>query len=928
MTEERYDNQIRSLAYISLVITLMLFTLILILMNLLLHWEKWPLPILVAGFLAVIIMHVLEQPGERARIHIYGAILITELFYYSVNIDTVYDSTPVVIISIIIFCMTQEKKMTRICMAVGIFGMIYHVLALNHAGLLHLDTSGVIRTTWHFILVVIAGLVAEKLVTGLNKTEKLFHEQIAAMEKENRSTSDFLANVSHEIRTPINAVIGLTDVCLEKAEDKEMKTTLRSIEEAGKRVAEQVSDILDYSEIDMGKIAINKENYMISSVLNDLSVGMEPYMPPELEFVIDVDASVPAVMRTDVSKLKKILWHLVLNGLKYTKEGGVLLRVTAVRQNYGVNLCIEVEDTGVGMTEQELDRVFDRFYQSDSSRTRSSSGLGLGLAIVSGFVSAMNGFCSVESEKGKGTKVRVSLPQEVVDESECMSVRNKEELCLGAFFRFDKLPNPNVRVYYDSMLRHMVQGLHTAIHRVDSGKNLKELSTSIHLTHLFVGEEEYLSERDYLQEVAAKIPVFVVVGRESQLSEEPGIRLLHKPFFCFPVVGILNSAEGRPGEQGGALYLPTARALVVDDEPMNLTVATSMFSRYGITVITAASGREAIDRCKNETFDIVFMDHMMPGMDGVEAMKRIRREANRHGQPFPIVALTANAISSAREMFLAEGFDAFVSKPIDRLELERVLRRVMPEHFFSNRPETDESAGMGVIGNSGLGGNAGAAGNGNMAGNADMTGDSGNIGKQERSGEDPLLSALSEYGLDVKQGLFYCQEDKELYRVLLTQFAGEEKKKHADCARFLKEEDYKSYTIQVHSLKSNAKTIGAMELSEAAKALEEAGKQEDSAYIREHDEEVFAAYAELSGVIRKELGIAEEPSASVDDDVIEFGPGSADDEVMEFGPGSADDEVMEFGPGSSAEDDVIEFDAVLQADEDVIEFGPGSGADD
>ncbi len=926
MNEERYDNQIRTLANISLVITLMLFTLILILMNVLLHWEKWPVPILAAGFLAVIIMHVLEKPGEKARIHIYGVILITEIFYYSVNIDTIYDSTPVVITGIIIFCMTQEKKLTRICLGVGIFGMVYHILELNSAGKLVMNTSDAIRTTWHFIMVVMAGLVSEKLVSGLNRADQLFSRQIEAMEAENRSTSDFLANVSHEIRTPINAVIGLTDVCMEKTEDPEMKRTLQSIEEAGKRVAEQVSDILDYSEIDMKKIAINNENYMISSVLNDLSVGITPYLPENLEFVIDVDASVPAVMRTDVSKLKKILWHLVLNGLKYTKEGGVLLRITATRQSYGVNLCIEVEDTGVGMTEVELDRVFDRFYQSDSSRTRSSSGLGLGLAIVSGFVSAMNGFCAVESEKGKGTKVRVSLPQEVVDDSECMSVRNKEDLCLGAFLRVDKLPNPNVRVFYDSMLRHMVQGLHTAIHRVDSGKNLKELSKSIHLTHLFVGEEEYLEEREYLQDVAKRIAVFVVVGRESTLVDEPGIRLLPKPFFCFPVVGILNSGSGAPGEHMGALYLPEVRALVVDDEPMNLTVAASMFSRYGMTVVTAASGHEAIERCGKEEFDIVFMDHMMPGMDGVEAMRRIRREAGRRGQTFPIVALTANAISSAREMFLAEGFDAFVSKPIDRLELERVLKRVMPDNLVTYR----EVSGNDPAGTSGSK-TAGSAASKTEATGSEASGteasgyaSQGFGDKDSCDGSDKnIFTVLSERGLDVKQGLFYCQEDTDLYRVLLKQFAEEEPRKRTECAKFLKSNDCKGYTILVHAIKSNAKTIGDAALSEAAKALEDAGKREDLEFIHRHDEAMFTAYGELAALIRRLLGMPEPTAEEADDDVLEFGPAEetaeeADDDVLEFGPAEetaeeADDDVLEFGPAEETAE---------EADDDVLEFGP------
>ena len=157
-------------------------------------------------------------------------------------------------------------------------------------------------------------------------------------------------------------------------------------------------------------------------------------MKPDVEVVIDVDPGVPSMMRTDVSKLKKIIWHLLMNGLKYTKQGGVYVRISTKPQDYGVNLFIEVEDTGVGIDSENLSRVFDRFYQTDSGRSRSSSGLGLGLSIVSGFVSALGGFLTVDSARGVGTTIHVSLPQEVVDGSECMSVINPKELKIGGFF--------------------------------------------------------------------------------------------------------------------------------------------------------------------------------------------------------------------------------------------------------------------------------------------------------------------------------------------------------------------------------------------------------------------------------------------------------------------------------------------------------------
>ena len=197
---------------------------------------------------------------------------------------------------------------------------------------------------------------------------------------------------------------------------------------------------------------------MISSVLHDLVTQMRPYKRDDIELIIDVAPSVPAMMNTDVGKLKKILWHLIMNGIKYTKEGGVYVRIDSVEKEYGINLSIEVRDTGIGMSPEEAERVTEGFYQANSGRDRSSSGLGLGMSIVKGFVASLGGFMMVESELGKGTCVRVSVPQKVVDPSGCMTLANKERLCIGAFLQFEKYASPEVREYYNRMVRDIVVG--------------------------------------------------------------------------------------------------------------------------------------------------------------------------------------------------------------------------------------------------------------------------------------------------------------------------------------------------------------------------------------------------------------------------------------------------------------------------------------
>ncbi len=902
MMRGQKENELRALAHLAMVITVIGFSAVLILLNVMLGWEKWTIPLCVVAGLGCFFMHVLHRPLERQRIFIYSIILMVEMFYYSVNVDTLFDSTPVVAVVIVLVCMTQEPVLTAASIITGYAGMIYHLVAMQITIGIEMTPSNVIRGLWHLLLVAIVAIIATRLVAAVDRLCEGYESKIKRLGEENKSAGDFLANVSHEIRTPINAVIGLTGVVMEQEQDPTIRKSLQSVADAGKRVAEQISDILDYSEIDMKKLAVNTEDYMLSSLLNDLVMEIQPFKPKELELVIDVDPALPAIMRTDVSKLRKILWHLIANGLKYTKEGGVYVRISPIRQEYGMNLYIEVEDTGIGMTEAEMERVFERFYQGNSGRTRSTNGLGLGMAIVSGFTSALGGFFTISSKPGVGTRVHVSIPQEVRDISECMSVRNREKLCLGAFLHFEKYQNPSVREYYNMMIKRMVQGLRLPMHRVETLENLEKLLSTISFTHLFVAEEEYMTDPELMEELSKKMVVILVANPGFPVRPGSKIRLLQKPFYCFPVISALNISSPDEIEEEGRMYCHGVRALVVDDEPMNLTVAIGILARYGIEVTTAPSGQDAITLCKEQEFDIVFMDHMMPEMDGIEAMHRIRNEMEKERKILPIVALTANAVSTAKEMFLNEGFDGFVSKPIELTELERVLKKVLPRAMVTyEKPEQDAPATQGSV----------------------------NTAPAEPTAEDPY-GTLSALGIETAKGLHYCQDDAEFYRTLLNQFATDAKEKRAEAAAFYEGKNWKSYAIIVHALKSTAKMIGAMTLSDQAKALEDAAKREQGDFIAENHQDTMALYETVSEGILRWLGGGD--SSREESDTLEFAPaGETDDNaVLEFAPEekNAPEELLEFAPEEAAtQEEPLEFAPEGAAtQEEPLEFAPEGSA--
>ena len=329
---------------------------------------------------------------------------------------------------------------------------------------------------------------------------------------------------------------------------------------------------------------------------------------------------------------------------------------------------------------------------------------------------------------------------------------------------------------------------------------------------------------------------------------------------------------------------------MVDDEFMNLTVAKSIFKRYGMVVTTALSGPESIELCRSMDFDIVFMDHMMHGMDGVEAMKRIRNDARNAGKVFPIVALTANAMSTAKQMFLAEGFDGFVSKPIELEEMERVLSKVLPKQMITyeslaevEKRALEESENLGRMQESSEEPETqevpkGAATGGSAMDYAESMVVEETLGKAESlsvddvtrpadaptSGSDKSEEAspqvgvslgeqLLALGVNMETGLYYCNQDEDFYRMLLEQYAKETGEKVPVLDDFLAKQEFGEYAIRIHSVKSTSKMIGAEALSEEARKLEMAAKEGRGEYIEEAHAGVMKEILRITEGIRQLL---------------------------------------------------------------------------
>ncbi len=481
-----YEQEKRRLSHLIILISYTLFAAAILIEGLLLDWDFRVILEICVALIVCWALHITGKVPEAVERWMFFALGMSGYIFYGGHGTSVYDLAPVMILMIIVYYAADAYDMIRLCVVVYLAVLLYGI-AFSFRETFDFNVLSVSRLVLHCVLVCLAAYMTKFMSDRRRGEMKDTTEKIANMEEANRRTEDFLTNVSHELRTPVNVVTGLASVMIKSEADGVKRENLQSIEKAGYRLFGQIEDILDYTEIDAGKIMACEEPYMLSSLINDIIT--EQYAieeKPGVEIIFDVDARIPAVLSGDGRKIKKIIRHLVNNAVKFTEEGGVYVRIYALPKSYGVNLCIQVTDTGIGIDADNLSRITERFYQSSRGRDRKAGGLGLGLPIVYGMVAAVKGFVHMESQLGKGTTVTVSIPQKVVDETPGMSVNDPSSLCLACYLMPEKYKVPEVRRFYDEMITHIAVGLEITAHRVFRQDELERLVSMYRLTHLFI----------------------------------------------------------------------------------------------------------------------------------------------------------------------------------------------------------------------------------------------------------------------------------------------------------------------------------------------------------------------------------------------------------------------------------------------------------
>ncbi len=853
--------------YLLLAVITTVFSIMLSLIIVALSWEFWMVPLIAAGCFSAWFLHIARIGSDMLYENLCAGLLLTEFFFFGVHRDSLFDIPTVACILVLALFMLNRKWLLHIIEALYLLGLLYHGLIL-HTISYEMDHHELLRLGLGAIVVFGATALARYWINKRDAQRRRYETIFTELETAGKQNAVFLSNVSHELRTPINMVIGISEVALGRELPPDIRSDMTSIKLAGKRLSNQINNMLDYTEIVEGTLTPAKKEYMITSVLNDvITMTALQSNRQHLEMVFDIDPKVPACLVGDVEKISHVLKILVENSIKFTEEGGINVRIRCRREKYGVNLIVDIRDTGIGMTDAQMVQMCDVFYQADSGSSRLAGGLGLGLPIARGLLTAMGGFIHFDSKEQEGLYAHIVIPQGVADERPCIMVNNPEQFCIACYFRPDRYTCDEVREYYDGLIVNLVVGLGIEGYPTHNFEGLLKLQRSHRLTHIFITQSVYEEDPDYYEDLTGAYRIIVIAEKEFIPPSASKLLVIHKPFSALSVANLLNGENGERGfaEDQAAGRKPFAcvgvRALAVDDEEMNLVVAKGVLGSYGIEVDTCLSGREAVSQCQcgSRTYDIIFLDHMMPGFDGVETLKKIREIQDGNYQDLPIIALTANTVSGAREMFRSEGFTEFVPKPIERTVLERVLRKVLPKSCiqYSARPDAPELPFD----------EAGAAPETKAAEvlvedpnpaeptiEAPVAGggpeyDLSGLGAEFAGGPPIPYDRLEQGGVNTELGLNYCAGDEDFFREMLRIFCAQSGEKQAEIVSLYDSANWTDYAIKVHALKSTSLTIGAEALSAQAKELELAGKRGDVEYIRANHAALMEAYQALCACI-------------------------------------------------------------------------------
>ncbi|MDR0704374.1 MAG: response regulator [Planctomycetaceae bacterium] len=629
-------------------------------------------------------------------------------------------------------------------------------------------------------------------------------------EQASRVKSSFLANMSHEIRTPMSAIIGMAELALREKIPNSAHEMVLSIKQAGNSLLSIINDILDFSKIESGKMEIVESEYQFRSMVHDIvNIIRTRLLESPLDFFLEIDSTIPNYLIGDEVRLRQILLNLLSNAAKYTREGFIKMTVRNRIQDQTVWLTFDIVDTGIGIKPEDIDQLFGNFMQFDKETNKGIVGTGLGLAIVRNLARLMNGDVQVQSQYGFGSIFTVTIQQRFIRDE--------------PFARLDQPEDTTSLIYeprsgYDSVCRSAFESLKICFCLVSDFVRFEQEVRKAGYDYIFVASSVLEETVNLLTEIYqnSDTPQLVVMTENNEFSGHARYYTISSPLYTAPLANVFNHVSDthlyRTDMTVVRFTAPDARILVVDDIVTNLKVAQGLMIPFQCQVDICESGQDAVNLVRKNNYDLIFMDHMMPGMDGLETTAQIRTIPE--GQDVPIIALTANAVSGVREMFLSHGMNDFLSKPIDPIRLESILDRWIPKHkhiTFAVKTESETKTEMKI-----------ESAPKTNAETKTPTETKILVLPEPVTDNDSTTSEMID-GLDMKSGLERVVGNEEIYREILKIYI-ETTPPVLDELQNPTAETLKSYAIAVHGIKGSSLNIGADKVGKMAAILEASAK--------------------------------------------------------------------------------------------------------
>ncbi|MDO5572430.1 MAG: response regulator [bacterium] len=642
------------------------------------------------------------------------------------------------------------------------------------------------------------------------KTSENIARSKIEVENARQAKSRFLANMTHEIRTPMNAIVGMTELILKEEMSDGAREETEVVREASSELLTIINNILSYSKLDSGKLELLPTKYRFDQLMNEIiqTVSVE-LQGRNIDFHVNIDPTVPIMLYGDDIRIKQVFLSLLFNSLRYSDDGRIIMEVRKeyLKKEHSVRLHCRVSDTGIGLSQVEIDAIFGAYERYDSRQGSNMKGMGLELSICKELLKLMGGELKISSIVGIGMAIDFEFTNAIVDDIPIVRIKEDEQRHVLIYVS-STMEEKSWKILNDNF---NIRPEYVSSHNAFSTKICERK-----YSHIFLQDSAYQSLKDVLEQYDCEDYTYIITDYKHVFKDFNRCKLLRRPLSCLNLGDVFNDKWVQEQYQAPMekenVEFPKAKVLLVDDNMVNLKIAAGLLENFKIKADSVQSGADCIEMLRKEKYHLVLLDQFMPEMNGIETLKSIRRIPGEYYKELPVLCMTADFGGEVREHLISEGFQDYIAKPIKIYYLERFLRKYLPEELMVlvKKEASQEPAKQ-----------------------------------QEVPAEDK--ESLS---LQPAAGIMTVGGNEETYLAILNTYYKEGLDKIKEIPDIYERGDIQLFTTNVHSVKGSSASVGAPGISGVFKALEMAGKSQDIEYIESHLHQALEQFGVLLEEVR------------------------------------------------------------------------------